>query len=140
MLDYMSDNPAPPPEERKKNLIEDFKKCIMKKTSTLCKFNKYKNYNKYISDISDDICGINGCFPDIYVNPGSMSGYFMFSRNYMLKVLKLNITKEYEKISLQNVKDKLQIALILYNNKEPKRDSELSFDIIEKICLSLNFN
>lgn len=136
MLDYMSDNPAPPPEERKKNLIEDLKKSDMK--HTICKFNKYKNYNKYISDISDDICGINGCFPDIYVNPGSISGYFMFSRNYMLKVLKLNIIKEYEKISLQNSKDKLQLALIIYNNKKPKRDSKLIYDIIEKIGLKLN--
>ena len=138
MLDYMSDTPAPSPEERKKNLIEDFKKYNMK--HTICKFNKYKNYNKYISDISDDICGINGCFPDIYVNPGSMSGYYMFTRNYIIKVLKLNIEREYKMISLKNSKDKLQLALIIYNNKEPKRDSKLSFDIIEKICLSLNFN
>ena len=131
-MDYMSDFPAPPPETRKKNLIEDLKKKSDKNTRL---FKLYKSLNNYKIDLMDNICGINGENSPHFISPGSASGYCIFTRKEILQ--KFNEIM-YDKVSLLNSKDKLQIALIVYNNKKAKKDSGLSFDIIEKIGLKLN--
>ena len=132
MMDYMSDFPAPSPETRKKNLIEDFKKKSDKNTRL---FRSYKPLNDYKIDLMNNICGINGENSPNFISPGSASGYCIFTRKEILQRFSEIM---HDKISLLNSKDKLQIALIIYNNKEAKKDSGLSFDIIEKIGLKLN--
>ena len=136
MLDYMSDFPAPPPQVRKLNLINDFDKSIVKYNKK--KFNKYDDYNKYIEDVTNKISGIVLNHP-YYIDPGSASGYAIFTRKNYLKSLKINYNNKYDEICLKNAKDKLNLALVIYSDKGVKKDSKLSIDILEKIGGYLNF-
>ena len=136
MLDYMSDFPAPSPQQRKLNLINDFDKSIVKYNKN--KFNKYDDYNKYIEDVSNFITGVELNHP-YYIEPGSASGYAIFTRRDSLNNLKKYINKKYDEICLKNAKDKLNLALVIYSDKGVKKDSKLSIDILEKIGGYLNF-
>lgn len=136
MLDYMSDFPAPSPQQRKLNLINDFDKSIVKYNKK--KFNKYDDYNKYIEDVSNFITGVHLNHP-YYIEPGSASGYAIFTRRDSLNSLKKYINKKYDEICLKNTKDKLNLALVIYSDKGVKKDSKLSIDILEKIGDYLNF-
>lgn len=140
MLDYMSDFPAPPPQVRKQNLINDFNNSqsnsIVKYNKK--KFNKYEDYNKYIEDVTNKISGVVLNHP-YYIDPGSASGYAIFTRKNYLKSLKINFNKKYDEICLKNAKDKLNLALVIYSNKSSKKDCKLSIDILEKIGGFLNF-
>lgn len=140
MLDYMSDFPAPSPIIRKDNLLHDFNKSqsnsIVKYNKK--KFNKYDDYNKYIDNVSNFITGVNLNHP-YYIDPGSASGYAIFTRKNILMSLKQIVNDKYNDICLKNAKDKLNLALVIYSNKEVKKDSTLPLDIIEKIGGYLNY-
>ena len=139
MMDYMSDFPAPSPKERKNNLLKDFGNTDIIKNNDIILFNRYSNnsFDYLVDNMSNNITGINGENNKFYINPGSFSGYVIFTRKSIHEKLNNILLSEILKIKLLNSKDKLQIAHIIYNNKETKNDSKLSYDIIDKILEKL---
>ena len=139
MMDYMSDFPAPSPKERKNNLVNDFKKSKIIKNKDIILFNRYLNnsFDYLVDNMSNDITGINGNHREYYIEPGSYSGYIIFTKKSILEKLNNILLSEILKIKLLNSKDKLQLSLIVYNNKDTKKNSNLSYDIIEKILKNL---
>ena len=138
-MDYMSDFPAPSPKERKKNLVNDFKKSKIIKNEDIILFNRYSNnsFDYLVDNMSNDITGINGNHREYYIEPGSYSGYIIFTKKSILEKLNNILLSEILKIKLLNSKDKLQLSMIVNNNKDTKKNSELSYDIIEKILKNL---
>ena len=61
----------------------------------------------------------------------------IFTKKSIHEKLNNILLSEILKIKLLNSKNKLQIAHIIYNNKETKNDSKLSYDIIDKILEKL---
>lgn len=138
-MDYMSDFPAPSPKERKNNLVNDFKKSKIIKNEDIILFNRYSNnsFDYLVDNMSNDITGINGNHRKYYIEPGSYSGYIIFTKKSILEKLNNILLSEILKIKLLNSKDKLQLSMIVYNNKDTKKNSNLSYDIIEKILKNL---
>lgn len=139
MMDYMSDFPAPSPKERKNNLIKDFENADIIKNKDIILFNRYSNnsFDYLVDNMSNNITGINGENNKFYIEPGSYSGYAVFTKKSILDKLNDILLSEILKIKLLNSKDKLQIAHIVYNNNETKKYTNLSYDIIEKILKNL---
>ena len=138
-MDYMSDFPAPSPKERKNNLIKDFKNKDIIKNEDIILFNRYLNnsFDYLVDNMSNNITGINGNHNKYYIEPGSYSGYLIFTKKSILEKLNNILLSEILKIKLLNSKDKLQLSMVVYNNKETKKNSKLSYDLIEKILKNL---
>lgn len=139
MMDYMSDFPAPSPKERKNNLVKDLKESKIIKNEDIILFNRYSNnsFDYLVDNMSNDITGINGENNKFYIEPGSYSGYVIFTKKSILEKLNNILLSEILKIKLLNSKDKLQLLMIVNNNKDTKKNSDLSYDIIEKILKNL---
>lgn len=138
-MDYMSDFPAPSPKERKNNLVKDLKESKIIKNEDIILFNRYSNnsFDYLVDNMSNDITGINGENNKFYIEPGSYSGYVIFTKKSILEKLNNILLSEILKIKLLNSKDKLQLLMIVNNNKDTKKNSDLSYDIIEKILKNL---
>jgi len=139
MMDYMSDFPPPSPKERKNNLLNDFKKSKIIKNEDITLFNKYTNnsFDYLVDNMSNNITGINGNHNKYYIEPGSYSGYVIFTKKSIFEKLNNILFSEISKIKLLNSKDKLQLSMIVYNNKDTKKKNILSYDVIENILKKL---